>query len=172
MANSLRGQGKNPPVTRFDRTHVRHVRRGVVTVIPLDQIDHIGSGKQRGQSAFLIIAVVGALAAAAGGLLGIGIVRIVALAGGGVITAAAAAAYILQRPRMIRIQSARGEIKQIYDAKALGDARDFVEGLLEARTQFLEGVYEEVLGEAYGAAGGEQTGGGPAPAPQDIGDGP
>ncbi len=162
MASSLRGQGKNPPVMRFDRTHVRHVQRGLVTVIPLDQIDHVESGKQGGSLAFLIVAIVGLLAVGIGGLLGTGMMRIAAIAGGGIIAAAAIAAYIVQRPRMIRIESAHGEIKQVYTAKAMGDARDFVEGLLEARTQFLEGVYEEMAPpeanepEAGAAAPGEQ----------------
>ncbi len=142
MANSLRGQGNDPPVTRFDRSHVRQLGAGRVTVIPLDQIDHVRSGKSSGHPAFIILSAIALLAGALGGVLGFGFIRIGAIVLGTLIAGGGFAAFMLVRPNMVSIESNRAAIKQAYPAAAAQHVRSFVEGLLEARGAYLEGVYE------------------------------
>lgn len=143
MAGQLRGPGKNAPGLRFTRTELRHEVPGRVTVIPLDQIDRVEVGKQPGNPLFMVLGVV---LMAGGGLAYwyiISLVGFILLLAGVALGLGALAAYFLMRPNLVRVDSAHGEIAFHFPKLAEKAARAFVDDLMRARTDFLEGVYGE-----------------------------
>lgn len=140
----LHGPGRDSAKIKIERTQVSHSAGGRLTVIPLDQIDHVEAGRSGGPLGFLALAIGALIAGGAVYVLGlIGTLSWVGLAGGGILAAAGFAGYFLQRPPMVRIDSGKADVVMFLAPKQAKEALAFVAALMQARTEYLEGVYNE-----------------------------